>query len=128
VKFIRTWIIFLLDVILSILIAFVCFAIFIRYSGMAPLFFEKLESLSEPSVVNWMLIVIIAGLLSSLFASIWTVLLVVASALLRGLSPIRRLMTWFFDVEKKPLQAVGIVAAALILVGALGSTIVRALI
>lgn len=53
--------------------------------------------------------------ISTLFTSIWTILIVFSTVALRLLSPIQHLTTWFFDVERHPVQAIGIVAGALVI-------------
>lgn len=44
------------------------------------------------------------------------------------LAPVQRFTDWFFDVEKHRLQAIGIVAGALVMIGSLISSVVRMLI
>jgi hypothetical protein len=56
-------------------------------------------------------------LFSTLFTSTWTILVLVAASLLKLLSPIHKVVAWFFDLEKHPVQAIGIVSSALILIG-----------
>ena len=64
---------------------------------------------------------------STLFTSVWLVLVVVSSAILKVLAPVHRITAWFFDVEKHPLQAIGIVAGILIMLGAAMLTIIHQL-
>jgi hypothetical protein len=64
---------------------------------------------------------------STLFTSIWTILILVSTSILKLLAPIERFTTWFFDVEKHPIQAIGIVSAALVMTGSLMWSTVRAL-
>ena len=64
---------------------------------------------------------------STLFTSIWTILILVSTSVLKLLAPIERFTTWFFDVEKHPVQAIGIVSAALVMTGSLMWSMVRAL-
>jgi hypothetical protein len=56
--------------------------------------------------------------LSTVFTSVWTILVLLASVALKLLSPIQHLTAWFFDVDKRPLQAIGIVSGALVMLGA----------
>jgi hypothetical protein len=56
---------------------------------------------------------------STLLTSIWSVLILLSTTVLRLLTPIHRFTAWFFDVEKHPLKAIGIVAGALVMSGTL---------
>ncbi|MBI1774273.1 MAG: hypothetical protein HYR63_02900 [Proteobacteria bacterium] len=67
-------------------------------------------------------------LLSTFFTSIWTILMLIATIVLKLLSPVHRFTAWFFDVEKHPVRAVGLVAGALIVLGSLVWTAARMLI
>jgi hypothetical protein len=60
----------------------------------------------------------IAFFCSTMFTSVWLALVVLSTALIKFLAPLQRFTTWFFDVEKHPLQAVGIVTAALVMLSA----------
>jgi hypothetical protein len=66
--------------------------------------------------------------MSTLFTSIWMALVLLSTAVLKLLAPLHRFTGWFFDVEKHPVQAIGIVAGALVMVGSLIWTVLRALI
>jgi hypothetical protein len=66
-----------------------------------------------------------AFLLSTLFTSIWLALIVISSTLLKFLAPLQRFTSWFFDVEKHPLKAVGIVTGALVMLGAAIGAVVQ---
>jgi hypothetical protein len=57
-------------------------------------------------------------LLSTLFTSIWTILILVSTAVLKILVPVEQLTSWFFDVDNHPVQAIGIVSGALVMLGA----------
>jgi hypothetical protein len=67
-------------------------------------------------------------LLSTFFTSIWTILIVLSATVLKLLAPIQRFTAWFFDVDRHPVKAVGIVSAALIMMATLIWSIVRTLI
>lgn len=67
-------------------------------------------------------------LLSTFFTSIWTVLIVLSTTTLKLLAPVHRFTAWFFDVEKHPVQAIGIVAGALVMLGSLIWAVLRAVI
>jgi hypothetical protein len=58
-------------------------------------------------------------LLSTLLTSIWTTLLLLSTTALKLLTPVHRFTAWYFDVEKHPVQAIGIVAGALVMIGSL---------
>ena len=66
--------------------------------------------------------------LSTLFTSIWTALIFLSSIFLKLVAPIHRMTTWFFDVDNHPLEAVGNVAAGLVVAGSLGWSFVRAVV
>jgi hypothetical protein len=56
-------------------------------------------------------------LLSTLTTSLWTVLVLLSTTAIKMLAPVHQFTTWFFDVEKHPVQSIGIVAGALVIVG-----------
>jgi hypothetical protein len=64
----------------------------------------------------------------TLMTSIWTILIVLATTALKLLAPVHRFTAWFFDVEKHPVQAIGIVAGALVMLGSLIWSVLRAVI
>jgi hypothetical protein len=68
------------------------------------------------------------ALLSTLFTSIWTILILVSTTVLKLLAPVQRFTRWFFDVDEHPLRAVGVVSAALVMIGGLVWTVLRAVI
>ena len=65
---------------------------------------------------------------STLLTSVWTVLVLVSSTALKLLAPLHRFTAWFFDADKHPLKAIGIVAGALVMIGALIWSVVKAVI
>jgi hypothetical protein len=71
--------------------------------------------LSEPSGYHFPPIFF----MSTLFTSIWTILVAVASLVLRLLVPIQTFTAWFFDVERHPVQAIGIIAGGLVIISSL---------
>jgi hypothetical protein len=66
--------------------------------------------------------------MSTLLTSLWTLFILLATIVLRFITPLHRLTTWFFDVEKHPVQAIGILTGALVLIGSLILSVIRALI
>lgn len=62
-------------------------------------------------------------LISTLFTSVWTVLILSSTAVLKLLAPVQRFTSWFFDVENHPVKAIGIVSGALVMAGSLVWTI-----
>jgi hypothetical protein len=50
---------------------------------------------------------------STLLTSIWITLILLSTIVLKLLAPIHRFTAWFFDVQKHPVQAIGIIAGAL---------------
>jgi hypothetical protein len=66
-------------------------------------------------------------MVSTIFTSIWTVLILLSSTLIRLVIPLQALINWFYPVEKHPMKAIGLVSAALTMIVALLSSGVRAL-
>jgi hypothetical protein len=56
---------------------------------------------------------------STLATSIWTILILLSTTVLKLLAPIHRFTAWFFDIDRHPVQAIGIVAGALVMIGSL---------
>jgi hypothetical protein len=56
---------------------------------------------------------------STLLTSIWTILLLLSASTIRLLASLQRFTGWFFDVDKYPVKAIGIVSAAFVMVSAL---------
>jgi len=65
---------------------------------------------------------------STIFTSVWMILILLSTTALKMLAPVHRFTAWFFDVEKHPVQALGIVAGALVMIGSLIWTVLRAMI
>ncbi len=65
---------------------------------------------------------------SALLTSIWTGLILLSTTVLKLLPPLQRSTAWFFDLERHPVQAIGIVAGALVMVGSLLWTVLWAVI
>jgi hypothetical protein len=65
---------------------------------------------------------------TTLFTSIWMVLIALSTSALKLFSPVRNFTAWFFDVDEHPVQAIGIVAGALVMIGSLVWAVVRAMI
>jgi hypothetical protein len=65
-------------------------------------------------------------LVSTFFTSVWTILIVLSTAVLKLLAPSQRFTAWFFNVDSHPLQAIGIVAGTLVMAGAIIWVILRA--
>jgi hypothetical protein len=66
--------------------------------------------------------------MTTLFTSVWTILILLSTTVLKILSPIHRFTGWFFDVDQHPLKAIGIVAGALVMLGSLVWTVIRSVI
>lgn len=66
--------------------------------------------------------------LSTLFPSLWAFLTLLAAAIVKILAPMQRFVTWFFDIEQHPFQAVGNVSAGLWLLGSLIWGVVRSIV
>jgi hypothetical protein len=65
--------------------------------------------------------------LSTLFTSIWTILILLSTTALKFLAPVHRFTSWFFDVDKHPVQAIGIVSGGLVIIGSMIWTVLRAI-
>ena len=65
---------------------------------------------------------------STMLTSIWTTLILLSATIVKLLAPLQRFTAWFFDVERHPLRAVGIVSGALVMIGSLVWTVLRAVI
>lgn len=65
---------------------------------------------------------------STLFTSVWMLLVLLSTTVLKLLTPLQRFTVWFFDFEHHPVKAIGTVSAALVMIGALISTVLRAVI
>jgi hypothetical protein len=55
-------------------------------------------------------------------------LILLAAAVLKLFRPLHRFSAWFFDVDKHPVQAIGIVSGAPVMITSLIWSVVRALI
>jgi hypothetical protein len=66
--------------------------------------------------------------LSTLFTSIWTILILISVTVLKLLVPLEVFTTWFFDVNRHPVQAIGIVSGTLVMAGSLIWTLLRSVI
>jgi hypothetical protein len=69
-----------------------------------------------------------AFLSSTLLTSIWTILIPLSSVVIKLFVPAKKVVNWFFDVEKHPLQAIGIVAGSLVVAMSLVWSVARTLI
>jgi hypothetical protein len=58
-------------------------------------------------------------LTSTMITSIWTLLCLAASMLVKLLLPVHKFTAWFFNVDRHPIRAIGSVAAGLVWIGAL---------
>jgi hypothetical protein len=54
---------------------------------------------------------------STLLTSVWTILILLSTTVIKLIAPVQRFTAWFFDVDKHPVQAIGIVAGALVMIG-----------
>jgi hypothetical protein len=62
---------------------------------------------------------------STLLTSIWSILILLSTTVLRLLTPIHRFAAWYFDLKKHPVKAIGIVSGALVMIGSLIWSLVR---
>jgi hypothetical protein len=85
--------------------------------GVFNLFQPKSTTLSTFAITFW----------STMLTSVWAVLILLSTTVLKMLAPLQRFTKWFFNVEERPLQAVGIMAGALVMFGSLIWTGLRAI-
>ena len=102
----------------------------VRFCGPFPLSAELVvDSVLEPfggkssilspfAIVFW----------STMLTSIWTILILLSTAIIKLLAPLQQFTAWFFNVERNPLTAVGVVSGALVMIGSLVWTVLRAVI
>ena len=67
-------------------------------------------------------------LTSTLLTSVWIFLILLSTTVLKLITPLHQFTSWFFDVEAHPLQAIGVIAGALVVVAALILSLIRAVI
>jgi hypothetical protein len=94
-----------------------------RYLGFSLPGFALLpiSGMSHPIVVTvWHFFVI-----STLLTSIWMILILLSTTIIKLLAPIHHFAAWLFDVEKHPVQTIGIVAGALVMIGSLVWSVVK---
>jgi hypothetical protein len=65
---------------------------------------------------------------STLLTYVWAGLTFLGFFALKILLPVRYFMTWFFDLEKRPIEAIGLTAGALVILSAVVLSVVRLLI
>jgi hypothetical protein len=66
-------------------------------------------------------------ILSTLFTSVWSAIVLVGTGATKLIAPLHRFTAWCFDVDKHPVQAIGFMSGALVMVGSLIWSAVRAL-
>jgi hypothetical protein len=99
---------------------------YIRH-GLWPFFVSTLASLPTVFSGNPQTTTLLPPLISTLFTSVWTILFLASTSVIKLLAPLHSFTAWFFDVEKHPVQAIGIVAGALVMLASLFWSVVRAL-
>jgi hypothetical protein len=112
----------LIDISSSILIAILFYIIFVISFASPVVAVRPLLWLISPKPDNYSSLTPL--LLSTLLTAIWTVLLLLSTTVLKLLAPVRRFTAWFFDVENHPVQAIGIVAGALVMIGSLAWSLI----
>jgi hypothetical protein len=119
-----------LSVAISVSLAAILFLIFLKIGPFA----VGNEGANERDVSNNTVLLFSGGefmalalFSSTLFTSVWTTLIILSTTVLKLLAPVHRFTAWFFDVEKHPVQAIGIVAGALVMIGSLIWTALRAI-
>jgi hypothetical protein len=64
---------------------------------------------------NWARSLLPVFLSSTLLTSTWTMLILVSALIIKIAPPVQRLMVWYFDLDKRPVSALGIVSGALVI-------------
>jgi len=109
----------LLDVLISILIAIGNVMLYVLIQGAGALYYsyavlQGMKGLvGQEPLTYWD-----CYFFSTLFTSVWTSLILLSTTVIKLLSPIHHFTAWFFDVDKLPVQAIGIVSGALVMIGA----------
>jgi hypothetical protein len=63
---------------------------------------------------------------STLLTSVWTLLMLLSGVAIKIVIPLQCFITYFFDIKHRPLEAIGIVSGALVMIGSLIWTVLRA--
>lgn len=66
-------------------------------------------------------------MVSTIFTSGRTILILLSTTFLKLLAPLQRFTAWFFNLDKHPVRAIGIIAAAMMMAGSLVWTVLRAI-
>lgn len=116
----------ILDIGLSVLIASVCFIVMdsilvLWQYGQRP--YEALSTAEDAWRVNMSQMVDPKRIFtyppiffySTLLTSIWTTFILLGTAAFKLLVPLQRLTAWFFDIDKRTVQVIGVVGGALIM-------------
>ena len=103
------------DIILSLAISFGIIVLF----GLVVTLPSSMNMATQTFTMANMINIWVPLLLSTLFTSIWTILILISITAIKVLAPSHRFITWFFDVDKHPVQAIGIVAGTLVIVPSL---------
>lgn len=62
---------------------------------------------------------------STVFTSVWTLLILLSAVAIQIITPIQRFTIYFFDVTHHPLRAIGVVSGTLVMIGSLVWTVLR---
>jgi hypothetical protein len=125
----------LLDVALSFLIAvwvFVASGVVFSKSDLwgRDAYFSVLKFADNPVFVPRtlpsFLAIYISILASTILTAIWTILLPVSAGILKLLHPIQNFALWYFDIDKHPLQALGIMSAVIVMLTSLVWSVLQA--
>jgi hypothetical protein len=61
-------------------------------------------------------VAILAYSSSTFLTSIWTMLVIISTIIIKLLAPIQRFTAWYFDLDRRPVTAIGIVAGTLVII------------
>jgi len=78
------------------------------------------------SNINWDKPLYIPMFISTIFTSIWVTLILLSTVVLKIVVPTQRFVTWFFEIETRPLRAIGFVSGALMMIGSFTWSVGRA--
>ncbi len=122
-----------LDILCSIVIAVLVFSIvldayYLILRHVTPPWSSDPDDIAADGLRLGIALINMTALFTALCTSIWMLLVIVSSSIVRALVPLHRVTIWFFNVEVHPIQTIGIVAGAIIIVASLVWSGIRALI
>jgi hypothetical protein len=122
---VHKWFVALLWPIYLILSLIIFAFIFMTLTRIAGTLVMKLIGVAPEDYSDTILMLSIPFASSTLLTSLWVILTFLSITILKLLLPIHRFTTWFFDVEKYPVQAIGMVSGTLVMVVSFAWSLMR---